>query len=63
LPRAICSVLHDGRHLSANGAVRQGVSPRAAKLVLGECEFDRREIVLNLIEAFREIDKGTLPSS
>jgi hypothetical protein len=26
------------------------------KLVLGECEFDRREIVLKLVEAFRAND-------
>jgi hypothetical protein len=26
------------------------------KLVLGECEFDRREIVLELVEAFRAND-------
>jgi hypothetical protein len=29
------------------------------KLVLGECELDRREIVLKLVEAFRERDIGT----
>ena len=26
------------------------------KLILGECEFDRREIVLKLVEAFRADD-------
>ena len=26
------------------------------KLVLGECEFDRREVVLKLVEAFRAND-------
>src|SRR3984885_6174582 len=28
------------------------------ELVLGECEFDRREIVLKLVEAFRSNDDG-----
>src|SRR3984893_15844752 len=28
------------------------------ELVLGECEFDRREIVLKLVEAFRTNDDG-----
>ena len=66
--RSLCNGLEsgDGR-IQPIGALKRKHPPwilrgksadliQLPKLVLGECEFDRREIVLKLVEAFRAND-------
>ena len=68
LPRSLCNGLESGDGgIQPIGALKRKHPPwilrgksadliQLPKLVLGECEFDRREIVLKLVEAFRAND-------